>query len=42
MSQPSRNVRQLASAVDVSIPDGSKVLSVKYPQILVLGRRAGS
>jgi len=39
---PSRNVRQPASAVDVPIPDGSKVLSVKYPQILVLGRRAGS
>ncbi len=41
-SSPSRNVRQPASAVDVPIPDGSKVLSVKYPQILVLGRRAGS
>jgi len=41
-SGPSRNVRQPASAVDVPIPDGSKVLPVKYPQILVLGRRAGS
>jgi EAL domain-containing protein (putative c-di-GMP-specific phosphodiesterase class I) len=38
----SRNVRQPASAVDARIPNGSKVLPVKYPQILVLGRRAGS
>ncbi len=41
-SGPSRNVRQPASAVDASIPDGSMVLPVKHPQILVLGRRAGS
>jgi diguanylate cyclase (GGDEF)-like protein/PAS domain S-box-containing protein len=39
--RPSRNVRQPPPSVDVRIPDGSKVLSVKYPQILVLGRRAG-
>ena len=39
---PSRNVRQPALAVDARFPDGSKVLPVTYPQILVLGRRAGS
>ena len=41
-TQPPVSTRQPASAVDVSIPDGSRVLPVNHPVLLVLGRRAGS